>query len=338
MGSKAVIEKLFALPMGGDFDALTTVLGDIFDEVDADIDNLLLEASATTADETLQQWLDDYGLAFDAGDSTAWKRQVLLAKLNELGGLSIPYYVNHAARFDEVVSIRDSLVFKFGDRFGGKFYGAEHVHSFILALKDQHRFPFKFGDKFGAKFVSYDKRNSMEEMFLRLKPAHTKIFFKYFNWDFETGDLSEWIAFDDVIDNVTVRSGAYSAKLVADGSVQGFKGLVSYLIIIADNRKYRIDSWHNILVYVEGEYLFLIEFFSDFYGQESAGTFTIYSKQAATAGWEQGLKTIAPADIASDIDIPATAKSFTLLRGWQDLGGFNPDGDAYIDDIDVSLV
>ena len=333
MGNKAVIEKLFALPMGGDFDALTIVLGDIFDEVDAEIDSLLLEASPSTALDTFDQWLKDYSLAFDSADTIAWKRQVLLARMNELGGLSIPYYVDMAARYDEVVAIRDSIVFKFGDKFGGTFYGAEHVHSFVLTLKEQHRFPFKFGDKFGGKFLSYDKRNSMEELFQRLKPAHTKIFFKYFNWGFEAGDLSEWLPFFAVIDNVVVRTGTYSAKLVATGA--DILGIGSYPFVIASNRQYEISYANNVPTLISGTYRFEIYYYSDLYGQNFISSEILLATSTVTPGWIISTRTVGPVEIPSQKTFPATAKSFRLKQSFD---GGTPNGIAYIDDIDISLV
>lgn len=316
----------------GDRAGFIQALDDVLATVLSRADDLLSETNPNTSTELFQQWLDAYNLAFDSPDTDADKLLVLLGKLNELGGMSIPYFVNLASRFNQVISIRDSLGFIFNDVFNTVFYGDEHVHSFVLTLTEQHRFPFIFNDVFNTKFVSFDKRNSMEALFVRLKPAQSDIFFHYFNWGFEAGDLSEWIAFSDVIDNVTVRTGTYSAKLSATGSA--INGIESYHFVIADNRKYNIDSYHNITAWSAGTYSFEISYYSDLYGNDLISSDTIYSKAATTAGWKQGTKTIAPAGIESDLDFPANAKSFKIKRS----GGAGSNFTAYIDDIDISLV
>lgn len=344
MSNKTALEKLIALPMEGDYGGLLTGLGQMFDDAETRIDDLADEGFATSASESLEKWYKDYGLAFDAGDSDAFKLKVLLAKLNETGGMSIPYYVKLAGLMGEVMIVNDSILFRAGiSKAGDRVYPAEYAAAAIIKLATQHRFPFRAGiSKAGDPIVSYDKRNSIEEMMERLKPAHIVLLYEYFqfgfedtvfadlNFGFEDGNFNNWDpGGNSSINDVTVRTGTYSVRMIATGTP--IVGVTSDALPIEENEVYIIDSYHNVTAHANGTYLFWVLFYADEAGTDFISSGSIYSKAAVTAGWEQGLKSIGPASLGPDINFPAGTRSIKLHQTSQTA----PDFEVFMDDVAV---
>jgi hypothetical protein len=85
------------------------------------------------------------------------------------------------------------------------------------------------------------------------------------NGAFDTGDFTGWTQNNSTIDSTNALSSAYCSELTAIGS--DIDGAQSDVIIVNPDKKYIVDSWHDVDIYSDsdstGTYKFVVQFYSD---------------------------------------------------------------------------
>lgn len=115
-----------------------------------------------TADDDVASWERVYGLHPAPTDSLAKREQLVLAKMGELGGLSLPYFVRLAASAGYAVTITEPRAFRAGvGRCGDRLYPEDIV--FVWQVHIDRR-------PVGAT-AAMDA--ALERTFTDLEPAHT---------------------------------------------------------------------------------------------------------------------------------------------------------------------
>lgn len=334
---KKALRDLNGLTLGDDYDKFLEVDGEYFDSIEARIDLLRSESDINdVSNNSIADIEEEYGVVPNIGDSLATRIKNVKSRRKMQGALNIQTYVEIAASQDITISIDQAVGFILDlDLLDiDPMFSDDQEFSYIVTLSEQHRFPFLLDSSFLDidPMVGFDRNNSVEELLEKFKPAHRSIIWQYFNFGFETGDFTAWRVFEDVIDSVTVRTGTFSAKLVAAGSE--IFGVQSLPMQIPLNRLIQIDSWHNVTAYTSGVYAFEIRFYSDHNGLDLDTTEFIFFKISTTTGWEQGIKTIGPEHLSPDFIIPDVARSFRVSRFWS----LTPVGTAFIDDVSISYL
>lgn len=331
---KQAFAALVGLRLADKYDDLLDVLGEYYDGIDARVDFILAESDINRVSIlSIEDHEEKWGVVPNPSDNLATRKKNVKTKMRMTGALNIPYYVEISASQDVEISIDEHIGFLLDKDLLDidPMFSSDRTFTFKVTLSEQHRFPFLLDSSLLDidPLVNFDKNNSVEELILKFKPAHRTVLWEYFNFGFETGDFTAWRAFDDEIDTVTVRTGTYSAKLVAAGS--DINGVESPPLQFPANRNIDIDSWHNVTLYTTGTYSFNVDFYSDYNGTELLSSSVIFSKTSTTTGWEQGNKTIGPAELTPDITIPDGARSFRISRKWSG----TPTGTAFFDDSNI---
>ena len=106
----------------------------------------------------------------------------MLAKLNETGGLSIPYFIRLAAASGYTITISEPQPFRAGVNRAGDRLASEDimwVWWVDVAAQSQTVWRFRAGSGTAGSRLSQYSDAVIESLFNRLKPAHTAIRFTY---------------------------------------------------------------------------------------------------------------------------------------------------------------
>lgn len=339
MGYKEIFGQLIGLDdsFGGDKDLMLEAMGEVFDDVQADVDSLEQELFPdTVTDKLIARWEQAYNVIPDIGDSLDLRKENVIVRILLNGAITIQHYINIAAKKNLILSIDDRLAFLAGVSLVGvdPVFNETERYTVNMILSEQHRFPFLAGVSLVGvdPLVRFDIRNSIEELFEKHKRKTAKLKWSYFNWGFETGDLTSWRPFFSVIDSSVVRTGSFSAKLEAVGA--DINGVESTIFQTATGKKYQLDSWTNIPSWTAGTYKIRIDYYKDRRASKFLSSDILFSKSAVTAGWEQGIKTIGPSNTTPDFVFPDGTRAFKVKTLWDG----TPTGIAYLDDFDIQFV
>jgi hypothetical protein len=152
------------------------------------------------------------------------------------------------------------------------------------------------------------------------------------NGDFETGDFTGFLfQFFSVIDNTNPATGTYCSKLVGFSPIiRRSPGAQTISYDISSSAIYTLKVKNDVPVYVSGNYRNAIEFrdaSDNFISEEIFVDIT-----AATAGYQQTIKTIGAPGSGADIILPAGAEKIRIQHLWDNIH----NGTGYIDDIELS--
>ena len=154
----------------------------VLDAVQAQAGQILAAAYVPTAGADIARW--ERLLAVTPPEPNNYARRVadVLAKLNETGGLSIPYFTALAAAAGYTVKISEPQPFRAGiNRAGERLAPLEimWVWQVDVAAASQTVWRLRAGSgTAGSRLSSYSDA-VIEAVFNRLKPAHTAIRFTY---------------------------------------------------------------------------------------------------------------------------------------------------------------
>ncbi|MDF7676351.1 YmfQ family protein [Neisseriaceae bacterium ESL0693] len=134
-----------------------------------------------TAGNYLLDWERVYGLD-GSGKNTQQRVQTVLAKLNETGGLSIPYFINLAATLGYVITITEPQPFRAGISRCGDRLATEDI-MWVWWVNVQNAVSnanyFRTGIAGTGDRLSDYGNDVIESVFHDLKPAFTAIRFTY---------------------------------------------------------------------------------------------------------------------------------------------------------------
>jgi hypothetical protein len=148
---------------------------------------------------------------------------------------------------------------------------------------------------------------------------------------FENGDFSVWDSVgNSVIESSIVRTGSYSAKLVAPAGSR----LGCYTDYEVDPQtSYNVVQWVNITNFVKNRFnACAVSFYDEVPGFIGQAEVQILSDPGS--GWKEYSLTIGPIGEDVDVEIPVNCKFMRVVGGgewWNGTG--DPEGTAYVDDV-----
>lgn len=134
------------------------------------------------AGELLAAWERICGITPDSGAPYQQRRQDVLTKLAEVGGLSIPYFTQLAAAMGCTVTIDEPQPFRAGSsRCGDRLAPLDVIFVWrVNVIGSATRiYRFRAGSSRVGERLAYAAESVVERVFEELKPAHTQVVFTY---------------------------------------------------------------------------------------------------------------------------------------------------------------
>lgn len=181
MSHKNVLKLLFPLELGGDFEKDIELEGKHLDTAQARAEDILKEMLPDQAYELLPDWERVCGLTPGADDPLQLRRDRVIKKLRELGGLSRAYSINLAASLGYTISIEELRPFMAGiGRAGDTLYIYESIWIWRVKVSGQALYYFSAGQSAaGERLLWWPAQTALEDIIKELKPAHTYVIFDY---------------------------------------------------------------------------------------------------------------------------------------------------------------
>ncbi len=133
------------------------------------------------AGDLLSDWERVLGLD-GAGKSYANRLSDVLIKINAIGGLSIPYFIDLARAAGYTITISEPQPFRAGiNRTGDRLAREDIMWVWVVNVQSQSQTVYRFragSSAAGERLSSYGD-GVIETIFNDLKPAHTAVWFSY---------------------------------------------------------------------------------------------------------------------------------------------------------------
>lgn len=156
--------------------------GNMLASVERSAQDVLNGVTPFTAVALLSDWERVLGLSVSSGMTIQARRQQIMAKLNETGGLSRNYFIRLAKSLGYDVTIDEPEPFRCGrNRCGDRVWIPEIVWVWIVNIQDGQVPVYRFrcgNSATGERLMSFGQ-NMLESIFRDLKPAHTQVVFNY---------------------------------------------------------------------------------------------------------------------------------------------------------------
>ena len=181
MSHSDVLKQLFPIELGGVFDDDAAIEGKYLDEVQTSAETLLREMHPDQAYETITDWEREYGLTPEADAPLQSRRDAIVKKRRELGGLSRAYFIALAASIGWEITIEEPQPFMAGvSRCGDRVYAQGVVWIWIVTTQSRPYYSFRAGVSCAGERLGWNPGDSaLETLLNELKPAHTFIVFNY---------------------------------------------------------------------------------------------------------------------------------------------------------------
>lgn len=154
----------------------------MFDNVESSA--ALAEGGVTPflAQNLLAEWERVLALIPPTGATYQQRQQRVLAKLSEVGGLSIPYFTRIASNLGYTITIEEPQPFRAGvNRAGDRLWIPDIIWVWMVRIQNSGTMVFRFragSSSAGYRLTSFGDP-VIEEVFQELKPAHTFCYFAY---------------------------------------------------------------------------------------------------------------------------------------------------------------
>ncbi|XYX39858.1 YmfQ family protein [Candidatus Erwinia dacicola] len=156
--------------------------GNMLASVERSAQDVLNGVTPFTAVALLSYWERVLGLSVSNGMTIQARRQQIMAKLVETGGLSRSYFIRLAKSLGYDVTIDEPEPFRCGrNRCGDRLWIPEIVWVWIVNIQDGQVPVYRFrcgSSATGERLMSFGQ-NMLESIFRDLKPAHTQVVFNY---------------------------------------------------------------------------------------------------------------------------------------------------------------
>ncbi len=131
--------------------------------------------------ELLCCWERVCGLVPGANDTLQMRRDAVIRKLRERGGISKKYFIDLAATMGYTIRIEELKPFMAGiGRAGDTLYVKESIFIWRIKVSGKSLYYFKAGQAAaGERLLWWPDQSVLENLFNELKPAHTYIIFDY---------------------------------------------------------------------------------------------------------------------------------------------------------------
>lgn len=181
MNHADTLKLLFPVELTGVFDDDIALEGKQFDESQASAESLLKEMFPATAYYLLPDWERVCGLIPGSDDTLQSRRDAVIRKLRESGGLSRTYFINLAVSMGWTITIEELLPFMCGwGRCGDNLYTEDVKWIWRVNISGYSTYNFRSGiSTAGERLTWWQPNSKLEEIFNDLKPAHTYVIFNY---------------------------------------------------------------------------------------------------------------------------------------------------------------
>jgi len=178
---KDVLKRLFPIELNGDFEKDIAIEGKHLDDAQSRAEDLLKESFPDGAYELLPDWERVCGLTPGSDDTLQLRRDRVIRKLRERGGLSIPYFIALAAAMGYEITIEELMPFMAGwGRAGDALYIYESLWIWRVKVSGRPLYYFRAGQSLsGERLLWWTAQTELENILTELKPAHTYIIFDY---------------------------------------------------------------------------------------------------------------------------------------------------------------
>ena len=175
------LRLLFPIELGGDHDADLAVDAGSLDRAQASAEVLLAEMFPNTALGLLAGWERVCGLTPGPDEPLQFRRDQVVRRLREIGGLSIAYFQALAVVCGYGVTIVEPFPFMAGWGGAGEEIRSADVNGqWGVVITGQPVYHFRSGDSaVGEQLTWWTSETFLEDLFRDLKPAHTFVYFSY---------------------------------------------------------------------------------------------------------------------------------------------------------------
>lgn len=181
MSHADTLKLLFPVELTGVFDDDIALEGKQLDDAQASAEILLQEIFADKAYNLLTDWERVCGLTPGEDDPLQSRRDAIIRKLREIGGLSRDYFIALAASIGWTITIEELQPFMCGwNRCGDELNIEESIWIWRVTAADPAYYAFRAGlSCSGERLGSNPSADVLELLFNELKPAHTYVTFIY---------------------------------------------------------------------------------------------------------------------------------------------------------------
>lgn len=169
-------------PSGGTLQAELTAEGKALDTIQVSARYVVGGVTPFLAQQLLPNWERVCGITPPASAPYQQRLQAVLAKLAEIGGLSIPYFIRLAAGLGYQISINEPQPFRAGvNRAGDMLWVPDilWVWQVVVRSSNLRIFRFQAGLAAAGEPLTSFGDSVIEAMFNDLKPAHTYVYIAY---------------------------------------------------------------------------------------------------------------------------------------------------------------
>lgn len=160
---------------------LLTAFAEEFSRVDSRIDALVNEADPRTTSELLTDWERVAGLpdlCTGIPETIAQRRELLVAKLTNIGGQSKAFYIALAAKLGYTITITEFKRWRVTSRVNEPLNDADWSYAWrVNAAQDTVR-KFKVTGRVNEPLATWGN-TALECVITKIKPAHTLVQFAY---------------------------------------------------------------------------------------------------------------------------------------------------------------
>lgn len=181
MNHSDVLTLLFPIEMGGVFADDTLLEGKRLDDAETSAKTLLDEMFGDTTYDLITAWERLCALTPEDDAPLQSRRDAIIKKLRELGGLSRAYFIALAASRGWTITIDEFQPFMAGiNRVGDRLQAAEVQWIWRVNVSGYAVYSFRAGvSTAGERLTWWTPNAELETMFNDLKPAHTFVIFNY---------------------------------------------------------------------------------------------------------------------------------------------------------------
>jgi len=181
MNHADILKLLFPVELQGGFDADSAMEGKQLDAAQTSAETLLKEMFPEASLNLLSSWERVCGLSPAPNEPIQSRRDHVVQKLREHGGLSRAYYIALAAAMGYTITIEELLPFMCGwDRCGDPLYVSEVRWIWRVNVSGYPIYHFRAGQSAaGERLLWWPTQAALENILTDLKPAHTHIIFNY---------------------------------------------------------------------------------------------------------------------------------------------------------------
>ncbi|MDR3631549.1 MAG: DUF2313 domain-containing protein [Desulfocapsaceae bacterium] len=179
--NKDALSLLFPLELTGDHEADLQIDADSLDRAQASAEVLLAEVFADQAAVLLTDWERVVGIMPGPDDPLQFRRDQVVRKIRDRGGLSVSYFLSLAQALGYEVQIIEPVPFMAGwGGAGDTIYSSTIDSQWGVEIANQPVYNFRAGESAaGEPLTWWNSQTFLEDLFQELKPAHTYVYFVY---------------------------------------------------------------------------------------------------------------------------------------------------------------